>query len=135
MRLGVVGIDHFHTTGWIDSLEHFADRIEIVALYDPNPEMGETLRPNWADPGLRRQLDAKYRSLPFYTDLDQMIAEHRLDIALVTSLAARHARCDRQGCPGGNQPARRQAGDAHRGRMPPRSRCRAGGGRDPRSSA
>ena len=86
MRLGVVGIDHFHTTGWIDSLEHFADRIEIVALYDPNPEMGETLRPNWADPGLRRQLDAKYRSLPFYTDLDQMIAEQRLDIALVTSL-------------------------------------------------
>ncbi len=86
MRLGVVGIDHFHTTGWVDSLEHYADQIEIVALYDADPEMGKTLRPRWADPGLRRELDSKYRSLPFYTDLDRMIAEQHLDLALVTLL-------------------------------------------------
>ena len=67
MRLGVIGIDHFHTTGWIDSLEHYADQIEIAALYDPDPTMGESLRPRWADPGLSRALDPKYRALPFYT--------------------------------------------------------------------
>jgi predicted dehydrogenase len=86
LRLGVVGIDHFHTTGWVDSLEWFADEVEIVALYDPNPAMGETLRPTWADPGLRPQLDAKYRAVPFYSDLDRMLAEQNLDLALVTSL-------------------------------------------------
>jgi predicted dehydrogenase len=85
MRLGVVGVDHFHTTGWVDSLEHYADQVEIVALYDPNPEMA-SLRPSWADPGLRRELDPKYRALPFYTDLDRLIADQRLDLALVTSL-------------------------------------------------
>lgn len=84
LRLGVVGIDHFHTTGWVDSLGHFADAIEIVALYDADPEMGRTLRPQFADPGLSRALDPKYRALPFYTDLDRMIAEQRLDLALVT---------------------------------------------------
>jgi len=86
MRLGVVGIDHFHTTGWVDSLEHYADKIEIVALYDPDAEMGRTLRPRYADPGLSRALDPKYAAVPFYTDLDRMIAEQHLDLALVTSL-------------------------------------------------
>jgi predicted dehydrogenase len=84
MRLGVVGIDHFHTTGWVDSLEHYADTIEIVALYDADAEMGRTLRPRFADPGLTRALDPKFKALPFYTDLDRMIAEQRLDLALVT---------------------------------------------------
>ena len=86
MRLGVVGIDHFHTTGWVDSLEHYADTIEIVALYDPDPEMGRTLTPRFADPGLSPALDPKYKALPFYTNLDRLIAEQRLDLALVTSL-------------------------------------------------
>jgi predicted dehydrogenase len=85
MRLGVVGVDHFHTTGWIESLEHYADQIEIVALYDPNPAMA-SLRPQWVDPSLRRELPETYRALPFYTDLDRLIAEQRLDLALVTSL-------------------------------------------------
>lgn len=87
MRLGVVGIDHFHTTGWVESLEHYADQVEIVALYDPNPSMA-SLRPHWVDPSLRRELPAAYRALPFYTDLDRLIAEQRLDLALVTSLPA-----------------------------------------------
>ena len=84
MRLGVVGIDHFHTTGWVDSLGHFVDEIEIVALYDPDPAMGASLTPRFADPGLSRALDPKYRSLPFYTDLGRLIAEQHLDLALVT---------------------------------------------------
>jgi len=85
MRLGVVGVDHFHTTGWVESLEHYVDQVEIVALYDPNPAMA-SLRPNWVDPSLLRELPATYRELPFYTDLDRLIADQRLDLALVTSL-------------------------------------------------
>jgi predicted dehydrogenase len=85
MRLGVVGVDHFHTTGWVESLEHFADQVEIVALYDPNPEMA-SLRPKFVDPSLPRELPDRYRALPFYRDLDRLIAEQRLDLALVTSL-------------------------------------------------
>jgi predicted dehydrogenase len=84
MRLAVVGIDHFHTTGWIDSLEHYADQIEIVALYDPDPEIGRTLTPRFVDPTLSRALDPKYRKVPFYADLDRLIAEQHLDLALVT---------------------------------------------------
>jgi predicted dehydrogenase len=86
LRLGVVGIDHFHTTGWVRSLEYFADEIEIVALYDPDPEMVRTLRPRFVDPSLLRELPEAYRKLPTYTDLDRLIAEQRLDLALVTSL-------------------------------------------------
>jgi len=86
LRLGVVGIDHYHSTGWVESFEHFADLIEIVALYDPNPEIGTTLAPRFHDPGLSPALDPKYRALPFYFDLGTMLAEQRLDLALVTSL-------------------------------------------------
>src|SRR2546423_1269214 len=86
MRLAVVGIDHFHTTGWVESLEHYADQIEIVALYDPDPEMGLTLTPRFVDPSLRRSLDPKYKKLPFYTDLDRLIEEQKPDLALVTLL-------------------------------------------------
>src|SRR5690242_18467356 len=84
MRLAVVGIDHFHTTGWVDSLEHFADVIEIAALYDPNPAMGRTLRPLYVDPTLSRELDPRYRAVPFFTDLGRLIAEAKPDLALVT---------------------------------------------------
>ena len=84
MRLGVVGIDHFHTTGWVDSLEHFADEIEIVALYDPDPEIGRTLAPRFHDPTLSPRLAPRFRELPFYTDLGAMLAAEHLDLALVT---------------------------------------------------
>ena len=45
LRVAVVGLDHYHVTGWVESLEQFADRLEIVALYDPNPAVGERLAP------------------------------------------------------------------------------------------
>ena len=83
-RLAVVGIDHYHTTGWVESIEQFPDQIDIVALYDPDPEMGRTLRPNFTDPFLTQQLDEKYGRVPFETDLDALIARHRPDLALVT---------------------------------------------------
>jgi predicted dehydrogenase len=84
MRLGVVGIDHFHTTGWVESFEHFADEIEIVALYDPDPEIGRTRAPRFHDPSLSPTLPPRIRNLPFYTDLGLMLAAERLDLALVT---------------------------------------------------
>ena len=84
LRLGVIGIDHYHTTGWVESLDWFDDVIEIVALYDPNPAIGKTLAPLYHDPGLSAALDPKFKALPFYTDLDQLIAKEQLDLALVT---------------------------------------------------
>jgi predicted dehydrogenase len=36
------------------------------------------------DPSLSRELAPKYRALPFYSDLDRLIAEQKLDLALVT---------------------------------------------------
>jgi predicted dehydrogenase len=83
-RLAVVGIDHYHTTGWVESFEQFPDQVDIVALYDPDPEMGRTLTPNFVDPFLTRALHERYRALPFETDLDALIERHRPDLALVT---------------------------------------------------
>jgi len=84
LRVGIVGLEHYHVTGWVDSVEQFRDRLEVVALYDPNPERGERLAPTHYDPHLSPALPASYRELPFVTDLDTLIREHRLDLALVT---------------------------------------------------
>lgn len=83
-RVGIVGLEHYHVTGWVESLELFSNQLEIVALYDPDPALGETLAPTYFDPFLSPRLDERYRALPFLTDLDQLIAEHALDLALVT---------------------------------------------------
>ena len=48
-RAAVVGLDHYHVAGWVETLELFPEQIEIVALYDPDPERGRTLRPRWSD--------------------------------------------------------------------------------------
>ena len=40
LRVGVVGLAHYHVTGWVETLEGFADELEIVALYDADPERG-----------------------------------------------------------------------------------------------
>ena len=53
LRVGVVGLAHYHVTGWVETLEGFADELEIVALYDPDPERGRTLAPPHHDPSLR----------------------------------------------------------------------------------
>ena len=83
-RLGVIGIDHFHATGWVESIEQFSDQIEIVALYDRKPAIGETLAPVDHDPRLSPALSPAHRALPFYTDLDRLLAEQTIDLALVT---------------------------------------------------
>lgn len=83
-RLAVIGLNHYHVTGWVESLEVFDDRIEIVALYDPDPANGERLAPSHHDPVLSPTLPAWTRELPFFTDLDALIAAQKPDLALIT---------------------------------------------------
>jgi predicted dehydrogenase len=84
LRVAVVGLEHYHVTGWVNSLELFRHRLEIVALHDPVAERGQKLAPSHYDPGMSPALDDSYRALPFYTDLDVLLANERLDLALVT---------------------------------------------------
>src|SRR5215213_667973 len=84
LRVGIIGLNHYHVTGWVKSLELFSDRLEIVALYDPDPARGATLAPTHHDAILPAALDGSYRSKPFYTDLGALLANERLDLALVT---------------------------------------------------
>jgi len=84
MRLGVVGLAHYHVTGWVETLEGFAAELEIVALHDPDPERARTLAPPYYDPSLRPSLGERYRGLPVEARLEELIARHRLDVALVT---------------------------------------------------
>jgi myo-inositol 2-dehydrogenase/D-chiro-inositol 1-dehydrogenase len=84
LRVGVVGLDHYHVTGWVETIEQFQRDLEIVALFDPDPERGRSLAPEYVDPSLRPSLGEAYRALPFETSLEALIDKHRLDIALVT---------------------------------------------------
>lgn len=84
VRVGVVGLSHYHVTGWVETLEGLADRLEIVALYDPDPERARTLAPAFHDPALRPGLGERYRGLPLETSLDALVERHDLDVALVT---------------------------------------------------
>jgi UDP-N-acetyl-2-amino-2-deoxyglucuronate dehydrogenase len=84
LRVGVIGLEHYHVTGWVETLEGFSGDLEVVALYDPDPERGRTLAPTHHDPALRPTLGDAYRGLPFETDLDRLIDRHGLDLALVT---------------------------------------------------
>ncbi len=84
LRVGVVGLGHYHVTGWVETIEGFPDELEIVALHDPDPELGRTLAPPHHDPSLRAGLGERYRVLPFETRLADLIGRHGIDIALVT---------------------------------------------------
>jgi predicted dehydrogenase len=84
MRVGVVGLAHYHVTGWVETIEGFGEELEVVALYDPDPERARTLAPPHHDPTLRSSLGERYRDLPVETRLDDLISRHALDVALVT---------------------------------------------------
>lgn len=82
-RVAVVGLDHYHVAGWVETLELFPDRLEIVALYDPDAERARTLRPRYSDPGLVQALKPGYRALPVENDLDDLVRRHHPDLAIV----------------------------------------------------
>lgn len=84
LRVGIIGLNHYHVTGWVKSLELFREQLEIVALYDPDPARGAALGPSHHDVSLPATLDEAYWTIPFYTDLDDLLARERLDLALVT---------------------------------------------------
>lgn len=84
LRVGVVGLSHYHVTGWVETIEGFPDELEIVALYDPDPERARTLAPTHHDPSLRAGLGDRYRAVPIETRLDDLVRRHDLDLALVT---------------------------------------------------
>lgn len=84
LRVAVVGLSHYHVTGWVETIEGFPDELEIVALYDPDPERARTLAPTHHDPSLRAGLGDRYRSVPVETDLDDLVRRHDPDLALIT---------------------------------------------------
>jgi UDP-N-acetyl-2-amino-2-deoxyglucuronate dehydrogenase len=83
-RVVVVGLDHYHTTGWVESLELFPDELEIVAIYEPDRSLWEGLAPRYYDPHLKSSLHERHRATPFVDDLDTLIDSFEPDIALVT---------------------------------------------------
>lgn len=83
-RIVIVGLDHYHTSGWVESLGLFTDRLEIVGLYEPDLTLKSSLRPRFQDPHFPESLPTTYRSLPFLDDLQTLITTCEPDIALVT---------------------------------------------------
>src|SRR4051812_47420313 len=83
-RAALIGLNHYHATGWFESLADFPDRIEIVALYDPDQAFGKRLAPDHHDPHLSAALPATASAIPFFDDLERLIDEIRPDIAVVT---------------------------------------------------
>ena len=126
LRVGVVGLDHYHVTGWVETIEGFPDELEIVALYDPDPELARTLAPTHHDPSLRPGLGEAYRGAPGRDDAG------RPDRAPRPRRRPRHApnrrRTGRDRAPGrGRDPhAHRQAGGPDRARGATGVRCRPG---------
>src|ERR671911_3091499 len=84
LRVGVVGLAHYHVTGWVETIEGFPDELEIVALYDPDPARAAALAPTHHDPSLRAGLGERYRGIPVERRLADLIERHGLDLALVT---------------------------------------------------
>jgi UDP-N-acetyl-2-amino-2-deoxyglucuronate dehydrogenase len=82
-RVAVVGLDHYHTTGWVESLELFPDEIEIVAIYEPDESLWAGLAPRYFDPHLSARLHERHLDTPFVAELDTLIATYRPEIALV----------------------------------------------------
>ncbi len=83
-RVAIVGLDHYHTTGWVESLELFPDEFEIVAIYEPDRALWTGLAPRFYDPHLAPTLHERHRDTPFVDDLETLIATYEPEIALVT---------------------------------------------------
>ncbi len=83
-RVAIVGLNHYHVTGWAESLAQLEDRVDVVALYDADSDRGELLKPDHSDPSLLTSLPGWARSVPFYSDLSKLLRETRPDVAVVT---------------------------------------------------
>lgn len=83
-RAAVLGLNHYHVTGWVESLRALADQIEIVAVYDPDPERAGRPGPDHSDPALPQAFPEWFLDITFESDLDRLIEVHAPDIVLVT---------------------------------------------------
>ncbi len=84
LRTVVIGLEHYHVTGWVETLGLFPERIEIVGRYDPNPARAERPSPEFVDPGLPRRFPESFGAAPFFSNLTDLIRETRPELALVT---------------------------------------------------
>lgn len=83
-RVAIIGLNHYHVTGWAESLAQLPDRVDVVSLYDADPARGLSLRPDHSDPSLQTSLPDWARNIPFYADLATLIAESKPEVAVVT---------------------------------------------------
>lgn len=84
LRTIVVGLDHYHVTGWVETLGLFPGQIDVVARYDPNPERAALDQPAFVDPHLPQSFPDWFQQIPFSADLETLSHELRPDLALVT---------------------------------------------------
>lgn len=83
-RVAVLGLNHYHVTGWMGSLEALGDTVDVVAVYDPDPARKNCPGPAYADPSLPPAFPPWVESVPFESDLEHLIEGYDPDIALVT---------------------------------------------------
>lgn len=83
-RVAVVGLNHYHVTAWVESLGALRDRLEIVAVYDPDPSRKDRRPPDHTDPSLSQTFPDWLQDVPFESDLDRLVDVHKPHIALVT---------------------------------------------------
>jgi predicted dehydrogenase len=83
-RLALIGVNHYHATGWAETVLQLSNHVEVVAVYDPDSAALNRFAPQDHDPRLPPAMPAELASLPRYDDLERLLAEHRLDLAVVT---------------------------------------------------
>jgi predicted dehydrogenase len=84
LRTVIVGLNHYHVTGWVESLAGFPDQIEIVGRFDADPARSDRDAPDFSDPNLSQSFPAWMSAVPFFSDLDALVDSTAPDLALVT---------------------------------------------------
>jgi UDP-N-acetyl-2-amino-2-deoxyglucuronate dehydrogenase len=84
LRTIVVGLEHYHVTGWVETIGLFPEQIEVVGRYDPDPARADRDRPAFADPNLPQAFPAWFQQTPFSSDLEALLRETRPELAMVS---------------------------------------------------
>lgn len=84
LRMIVVGLDHYHVTGWVDTLGLFPEQIEVVGRYDPDAARAALDRPSFSDPHLPQAFPQWFQDVPFSANLGTLLQETRAELAMVT---------------------------------------------------
>lgn len=83
LRTVVIGLEHYHVTGWVETLGLFPEQIELVGRYDANPSRANLARPSFVDPNLTQAFPETFRSVPFFSELAALIRDTRPQLAMV----------------------------------------------------